>query len=270
MKKIILFILLTTTSFVYGQNIDRELKKMNWLKLEKSSLIITNSFSPSLNGLMFIYRTDKISFFVDYKQDFLGTFVGVNDIIEHESTQNFYSSVSWYNGKNHIYGEVSNEYYPLMDNGGVWSIGDIYHNTEIGKGHFTNEVHKKDIEYKRRQKILSLGLLKRVSNHIELYGGVGIYNQKKNGTTTTNSWYESADVHLVHDDLRIINRLHGNIYTLQSNGSFYSPEKSITQINTNVTNVNFSFGMLYNVSGGVFSLGYDSFSGVNFGIGMSF
>ena len=203
---------------------------------------------------------DKYGFFIETGGNWVLRGLGVNEVREFDITQDFTSSVSWF--------DENGSFLPTMPNTNIWTSED-WGNTLLDEGEVTNIVTTSTKTYSVVKNITNVGMVIKKNENISYRFGVGVFTLKQNGIDNLETWTHKFNVYKYHDNLEVVNSPNHNfIVTVDK---FSETKKESNKIDVKEVKLNLNFSVDFNYSSTTqFNLGLDTRTGLNFGFGYRF
>ena len=219
----------------------------------------TNTFS-GVTKVSLSYCEGKYGFFVETGGNWLMSGLGLNEVREFDITQDFTSSVSWF--------DENGSYLPTMPNTNIWT-SEEWGNTLLDEGEVSNVVTTSTKNYSEVKKITNIGMVIKKNENISYRFGVGLFTLKQNGNDNVETWTHKFNVYKYHDDLEVVNSPNHNFIVTVDKIAETKKESNKVDVKKVVLNLNFSVDFNYS-STTQFVVGLDTRTGLNFGFGYRF
>ena len=218
-----------------------------------------NSFS-GVTKISVSYCENKYGFFAEIGGNWFQRGLGMNEVREFDITQDFTSSVNWF--------DENGSFLPTRPNTNIWTSED-WGNTLLGEGEVTNIVTTSTKSYSVVKNITNVGMVIRKNEKISYRLGVGVFTLKKKGDDNTDVWTHNFNVYKYHDDLEVVNSPNHNFIVAVD--KIAETKKESNKINVKEVKLNLNFSVDFNINETTqLNVGLDTRSGLNFGIGYRF
>jgi hypothetical protein len=218
-----------------------------------------NSFS-GVTKISVSYCENKYGFFAEIGGNWFERGLGMNEVREFDVTQDFTSSVSWF--------DENGSFLPTMPNTNIWT-SEEWGNTLLDEGEVSNIVTTSTKTYSEVKNITNVGMVIKKNENISYRFGVGLFTLKQNGNGNVETWTNKFNVYKYHDDLEVVNSHSHNFIVAVD--KIAETKKETNKINFKEVKLNLNFSVDFNFNETTqFNLGLDTRSGLNFGIGYRF
>jgi len=218
-----------------------------------------NSFS-GVSKISVSYCEDKYGFFVETGGNWFGRVFGMNEINDFNITQDFTSSVSWF--------DKNGSFLPTMPNTNVWT-SEEWGNTLLDEGEVTNIVTTSTKTYSEVKNITNVGMVIKNNENISYRFGVGIFTVKQNGYDNVETWTHKFNVYKYHDDLEVVDSPNHNFIVAVD--KIAETKKESNKIDVKEIKLNLNFSVDFNINETTqLNIGLDTRTGLNFGVGYRF
>jgi hypothetical protein len=209
-------------------------------------------------GVQYVKKGSKIGFYGTIGGNVMERMIGVNNKYVFDVQGNFTSTVSWFT--------KNGSHYPTMPNSAMFTSPE-WGNRLMETGTCVNTLETWSGELTTTTNIYNLGIVIKSGKNdkIKYRIGMGVHKLSQVGYSDYEYWQHTFKVHKYFDEWGVVAQPNGVFVVEQSSTVREWSDTKYTNITKNELNMNFAveYKMSQNT---LFSLGYNTKGGINFGM----